>query len=187
MAWLITLALFWALISLHAKGTDKANDHVRKKKAENAGRIQSIRGNIYTIAWQECENIQIEFKKTNPVVPDGETVLTYYAKLHNATSMQHEAVCRALADLRNRGQDVLKAGSCYGDTPIIIPANKLYDIEAEAEGVRGLLYPLFGPFNTSQAAHVTDERAQVIFKRIWNGEALGTNIVKWTKDTRDYW
>lgn len=168
MAWLITLALFWALISLYAKGTDKANDYVRKKKAENAGRIQSIRGNIYAIAWQECENIQIEFKKTHPVIPDGETVLTYYAKSHNATSIQHEAVCRALSDLRSRGQDVLKSNGGYWDTPIIVSANAQYDIEAEAEGVRSLLYPLFGPFNTSQAAHVTDERAQAIFKKIWN-------------------
>lgn len=56
-----------------------------------------------------------------------------------------------------------------------------YYIQEEAENVRGALPPIYGPFDVSFAAHVTDERAQGIFKRVWNKEITGTNIVRWSK------
>lgn len=186
MAWLFTLALFWAVGSLIARGIDRSNEYSRQQKAAHHGKIQSIKSNIYAIAWSECETIQREFRDMCPRLPPNETHLSYYAKRYGH-SMQQEAIIRALTDLRNRGQDVLRAGGGYGAEPTIIPSYSKYDPREEAEGVRGLLTPIYGPFNMAQAAKATDERAISITKPIWNKERIGTNIVKWDDTTKDYW
>lgn len=183
MSWLITLVLFWAIGSWVAKGLDLNRDRTRKRHAAHLGNIQSVKGNIYAIAWQECENIQNEFRTEYPVIPPEETFLRYYAKVYGR-SIQQDAVIRALSDLRGRGQDVLRAGDRYGVEPTIVHPSAPYDPIKEAEGVRGLLYPLYGPFNMSQAAKVTDERAIFIAKQIWHKERIGTNITQWDDTTR---
>lgn len=189
MAWLITLALFWAVGSCIANGIDKSNDKKYKAKQECEAQLSSVLGNIYAIAWKECMDIQFQFLKENPKIPAGETVPSYYAKVrkirdHQNVSLQQQSVINALIDLRKHGHEVVRV--LNGEAEVIPPYREYY-IREEAESVRGVLPPIYGPFDVSFAAHVTDERAQAIFKKIWNKEVLGTNIVQWTKETRDYW
>lgn len=189
MAWIITLALFWAVGSCIAKSIDKSNDKQYKAKQEREAQLLSVLGNIYTIAWKECMDIQFQFLKENPGLPAGETVVSYYAKVrriqdHQNISLQQQSVINALVDLRKHGHEVVRV--CNGK-PEVVPSYREYYIREEADGVRGVLPPICGPFDISFAAHVTDERAQAIFKKIWNKEVSGTNIVKWTKETRDHW
>lgn len=189
MAWIITLALFWAVGSCIAKSIDKSNDKKYKAKQECAAQLSSVLGNIYAIAWKECMDIQFQFLKENPTIPTGETVISYYAKVrkiqdHQSISLQQQSVINALVDLRKHGREVVRVRN---GKPEVVPPYREYYIREEAESVRSVLPPIYGPFDVSFAAHVTDERAQAIFKKIWNKEVSGTNIVQWTKETRNYW
>lgn len=188
MAWFITLALFWAIGSWIAKGVDKSNAKNYQVKREQEDHLKAVLGNIYTIAWKECMDIQWEFYQTEPDIPSGESFLSYYIKVRclrdgKNVSLQQQSVINALIDLRKAGQEVVCVRN--GEPQIVSPYRDYY-IGEEAEEVRGILPPIYGPFNIAFASKCTDQRAQGIFKKIWNREVLGTNIVKWDAQTKDY-
>lgn len=189
MAWLIALALFWGIGLLVAKGIDQRSEYSRKQKAAHAGQIQAVKGNIYAIAWKECMDIQYQFYKDHPDAPSGSEFLPYYAAVRKredgmSISIQQQSVINALIDLRKSGHEVIQVRN---DKAEIVPPYREYQILDEAEAVRGVLPPIYGPFDFQFASKVTDERAQAIFKKVWNREVLGTNIFKWDKHTGELW
>lgn len=184
MAWIIALALFWAVGSLIAKSIDKSNDKQYERKKQQETDLQAVKGNIYAIAWKECMDIQYRFYKEHPDAPSGSEFLMYYAEHQKPRrSLQQQSVINALIDLRKSGHEVIQV---CNDKAEIVPPYREYQILDEAESVRGELPPIYGPFDFQFASKVTDERAQAIFKKVWNREVLGTNIFKWDKHTGEF-
>lgn len=79
-----------------------------------------------------------------------------------------------------KGKDVLRVQNTNVQ---IVHSNDPYDVNTEAEGVRGVLDPIYGPFSMPCACKVDDEKAIAIAKPIWDREVIGTNIVKWDRQT----
>lgn len=188
MAWIIALALFWAVGSLIAKSVDKSNNKQYERKKQQETDLRAVKGNIYAIAWKECMDIQYRFYKEHPDAPTGEEFLPYYAAARNqecgrSISIQNQSVVNALIDLRKHGHEVICVRNGKEE---IIPSYREYYILEESESVRGVLPPIYGPFDFQFASKVTDERAQAIFKKIWNREVLGTNLIRWPKSPYKY-
>lgn len=179
MAWLITLALFLCIGGWVCGIIDKANYRSYERLQVSSNQIQAVKGNIYAIAWQHCLDLQVEYLRQNPDIPAGETLPYHYTQEHGI-SLQQLSVIYALEDLRKRGKQVLRVRN---NAPQIVQPNDPYDAHAEAEGVRGVLDPIYGPFSMPCAYKVDDEVAVAIAKPIWDREVVGTNIVKWDRQT----
>lgn len=179
MAWLITLALFLGIGSIICSGIDKANYRAYHQKQITNNQLQAVKGNIYAIAWQHCLDLQLEYLKQSPVIPENES-LPYHYTMEHGISLQQSSVIYALNDLRVRHKSVLRVRE---KDVQIVSSNEDYDTAAEAEGVRGVLDPIYGPFSMPCACKVDDEKAIAIAKPIWDREVIGTNIVKWDRQT----
>lgn len=179
MAWLITLALFWEIGSIICSGIDKANYRAYRQKQIANDQLQAVKGNIYAIAWQHCLDLQLDYLKTHPIIPQNET-LPYHYTIAHGISLQQSSVIYALEDLRSRQQPVIRV--VHHDVQIVQPQES-YDATYEAEGVRGVLDPIYGPFSMPCACKVNDEKAIAVAKPIWERQVLGTNIVKWDRQT----
>lgn len=179
MAWLITLVLFLGVGSIICSGIDKANYRAYHQKQITNNQLQAIKGNIYAIAWQHCLDLQLEYLRQNPIIPTNES-LPYHYTMEHGISLQQSSVIYALEDLRNRGKDVLRVQNTNVQ---IVHSNDPYDVKTEAESVRGILDPIYGPFSMPCACKVDDEKAISIAKPIWDREVIGTNIIKWDRQT----
>ena len=179
MAWLITLALFLWIGGAIFSAADKAQYRAQEQKQIRDDELKAVKGNIYTIAWQHCLDLQLEYLKEYPIIPSNETLPYHYTMTHGA-SLQKLSVIYALEDLRSRNQPVIRI--INGGARIVQPTEH-YDVQAEAEGVRGALDPIYGPFSMPCARKVSDEKAIAIAKPIWDRQVLGTNIVKWDRRT----
>lgn len=179
MAWLITLALFMAIGGWVCKAADRAKYRAYQQQEIAKAKLQAVKGNIYAIAWQHCLDLQLEYLKQNPVIPENES-LPYHYTMEHGISLQQNSVIYALNDLRARRKSVLRI---RGKDVQIVPSNEDYDTTTEAEGVRGVLDPIYGPFSMPCACKVDDEKAIAIAKPIWDREVIGTNIVKWDRQT----
>lgn len=179
MAWLIALALFLWIGGSICKAADQANYQAIQKKETQDNELKAIKGNIYAIAWQHCLDLQLEYLKTYPIIPQNETLPYHYTMAHGI-SLQQSSVIYALEDLRSRQQPVIRV--VHHDIQIVQPQES-YDATYEAEGVRGVLDPIYGPFSMPCACKVNDEKAIAVAKPIWDRQVLGTNIVKWDRQT----
>lgn len=171
-----------------AKGIDKSNNKQYKIKQEATDHLQAVKGNIYAIAWKECMDIQYQFYKEHPDAPAGEEFLPYYAATRKqecgrSISIQNQSVVNALIDLRKHGHEVIWVRNGKEE---IVPSYREYYILEESEEVRSVLPQIYGPFDFQFASKVTDERAQAIFKKIWDREVLGTNLIRWPKPPYKY-
>nr|DAG62574.1 MAG TPA: hypothetical protein [Caudoviricetes sp.] len=179
MAWLITLALFLWIGGAIASTLDKSRYKTQQRKQTKDNEIKAIKGNIYTIAWQHCLDLQLEYLKERPTIPSNETLPYHYTMTHGS-SLQKLSVIYALEDLRRRNQPVIRI---INGNASIVQSTESYDVQEEAESVRGALDPIYGPFSMPCACKVSDEKAIAIAKPIWGRQVLGTNIVKWDRET----
>lgn len=179
MAWLIVLALFLWIGGSICKAADQAKYQAIQKKETQDNALKAIKGNIYAIAWQHCLDLQLDYLKTHPIIPQNET-LPYHYTIAHGISLQQSSVIYALEDLRSRQQPVIRV--VHHDVQIVQPQES-YDATYEAEGVRGVLDPIYGPFSMPCACKVNDEKAIAVAKPIWERQVLGTNIVKWDRQT----
>ena len=179
MAWLIALALLLWIGGSICKAADQAKYQAIQKKETQDNALKAIKGNIYAIAWQHCLDLQLDYLKTYPIIPQNET-LPYHYTITHGISLQQSSVIYALEDLRSRQQPVIRV--VHHDIQIVQPQES-YDATYEAEGVRGVLDPIYGPFSMPCACKVNDEKAIAVAKPIWDRQVLGTNIVKWDRQT----
>lgn len=179
MAWILALALFLWIGGSICKVADQAKYQAIQKKETQDNALKAIKGNIYAIAWQHCLDLQLDYLKTHPIIPQNET-LPYHYTIAHGISLQQLSVIYALEDLRSRKQPVIRVVD--QDVQIVQPQES-YDASQEAEGVRGVLDPIYGPFSMPCACKVDDEKAIAIAKPIWDREVIGTNIVKWDRQT----
>lgn len=179
MAWIITLVLFMTVGGWICKASDRAKYKAYQQQEIAKAELRAVKGNIYAIAWQHCLDLQLEYLKQNPVIPENESLPYHYAMEHGI-SLQQSSVIYALSDLRARHKSVLRV---HGKDTQIVSSNEDYDPATEAEGVRGVLDPIYGPFSMPCAYKVDDEKAIAIAKPIWDREVIGTNIVKWNRQT----
>ena len=133
MAWLIALALLLWIGSAIFSAADKAQYRAQEQRQIRDDELKVVKGNIYTIAWQHCLDLQLEYLKEYPIIPSNETLPYHYTMTHGA-SLQKLSVIYALEDLRSRNQLVIRI--INGDARIVQPTEH-YDVQAEAEGARG--------------------------------------------------
>lgn len=179
MAWLITLALFLWIGGSICKAADQANYRATQKREAQDNELKAIKGSIYAIAWQHCLDLQLDYLKTSPIIPQNEA-LPYHYTITHGISLQQLSVIYALEDLRSRQQPVIRVVN--HDVQIVQP-QEAYVATQEAEGVRGVIDPIYGPFSMPCACKVNDEKAIAVAKPIWDRQVLGTNIVKWDRQT----
>ena len=128
MAWLIALALLLWIGSAIFSAADKAQHRAQEQRQIRDDELKAVKGNIYTIAWQHCLDLQLEYLKESPIIPSNETLPYHYTMTHGA-SLQKLSVIYALEDLRSRNQLVIRI--INGDARIVQPTEH-YDVQAEA-------------------------------------------------------